>query len=157
MKHQSRIIKLITFVLAVLLLTGCQNDSTSSPTPVDALGALGSSDLAVKENLSALGTIRPAQRLQLSFGASGPVRAVLVRLGTEVKEGDLLATLDTTALELEMQSAQQEVALWQAALDGLINGSSATLVARAGAQHAHQVAHAEIALRMAQWRLYEAE
>ncbi len=157
MKHQSRIIKLITFVLAVLLLTGCQNDSTSSPTPVDALGALGSSDLAVKENLSALGTIRPAQRLQLSFGASGPVRAVLVRLGTEVKEGDLLATLDTTALELEMQSAQQEVALWQAALDGLINGPGAMLVARAEAEHAHQVAQAEIALRMAQWRLDEAE
>jgi multidrug efflux pump subunit AcrA (membrane-fusion protein) len=26
-----------------------------------------------------------------------------------VKEGDLLATLDTAALELELQSAQQEV------------------------------------------------
>jgi len=109
------------------------------------------------EHITALGTIRPAQTLQLSFSASGPVRAVLVRLGAGVKEGGLLAALDTTALELELQSAQEEVALRQAALDGLINGPGATLVARAEAEHAQQVAQAEIALRMTQWRLDEAE
>jgi len=74
-----------------------------------------------------------------------------------VKEGDLLAALDTTALELELQSAQQEVVLRQAAPNELINGSSATLVAREETEHAQQVAQAEIALRVAQWGLDEAE
>ena len=157
MKHRFRIIRLFTLVLVVLLTAGCQDKATPTPTPTPSASDSVPSGVAETEHITALGTIRPAQTLQLSFGASGPVHAVLVRLGSEVKEGELLAALDTTALELELQSAQQEVALRQSALDGLINGSSATLVARAEAEHAQQVAQAEIALRVAQWGLDEEE
>jgi len=156
MKQPSRIMKLVAFVLSVLLLSGCQSQSSPSPTPIDAAVAPGGPVLAEKGNLSALGTIRPAQRLQLGFGAGGPVRTMMVRLGTEVKRDELLAQLDTAALELELQSAQQEVALRQAQLDSLLNGPNATLVARAEAEHTHQVAQAEIALQVAQWQLGQA-
>jgi multidrug resistance efflux pump len=160
MKCRFRTIQLTALVLVVLLTAGCQDKATptataTTPTPSASLSVPYGA--AAADRITALGTIRPAQTLQLGFGASGPVHTVPVRLGTEVKEGDLLATLDTAALELELQSTQQEVALRQAALDGLISGSSATLVARAEAEHAQQVAQAEIALRVAQWELDEAE
>jgi multidrug resistance efflux pump len=160
MKRRFRTIQLTALVLVVLLTAGCQDKAmptATATTPTPSASVSVPSGAAETEHITALGTIRPAQTLQLSFGASGPVHTVPVRLGTEVKEGDLLAALDTTALELELQSAQQEVALRQAALDGLINGSSATLVARAETEHAQQVAQAEIALRTAQWELDEAE
>jgi HlyD family secretion protein len=157
MKHQFRTIQLTALALVVLLTAGCQDKATPTPTPTPSASVSVPYGAAAADNITALGTIRPAQTLQLSFGASGPVHTVPVRLGTEVKEGDLLATLDTAALELELQSAQQEVALRQAALNALISGSSATLVARAETEHAQQVAQAEIALRLAQWELDEAE
>jgi multidrug resistance efflux pump len=157
MKRPFRTIQLTALVLVVLLTAGCQDKATPTPTPTPSASVSVPSGAAETKHITALGTIRPAQTLQLSFGASSPVLTVPVRLGTEVKEGDLLATLDTAALELELQSAQQEVALQQAVLDGLINGSSATLVAQAETEHAQQVAQAEIALRTAQWELDEAE
>ena len=157
MKHRFGTTQLVVLALIVLLLTGCQGKATPPPTPTPSASVSTSPSAAEMEHITALGTIRPAQTLQLSFSASGPVGAVLVRLGTEVKEGDLLAALDTTALELELQSAQEEVVLRQAALDGLTNGPGVTLVARAEAEHAQQAAEAGIALRMAQWRLDEAE
>jgi len=156
MKLEFRTTTLIVLALGVLLLTGCQDKPTPSPTLAAAASALSNSSSTVQGTLSALGTVRPAQTLQLSFRASGPVRQVTVRLGTEVKEGDLLGTLDTAALELELQSAQEEVALQQAALDGLVNGPGATLVARTEAEHAQQVAQAEIALQVKQLQLEKA-
>ncbi len=158
MKCRFRTFQLFALMLIVLLTAGCQDKATptataTTPTPSTSVSV----PHGAADHITALGTIRPAQTLQLSFGASGPVHTVPVRLGTEVKEGDLLATLDTAALELELQSAQQEVVLRQAALDGLISGSSATLVARAEAEHAQQVTQAEITLQVAQWGLDEAE
>jgi multidrug resistance efflux pump len=160
MKYRFRTFRLFALMLVVLLTVGCQDKATptaTATTPTPSASVSVPYGAAAADHITALGTIRPAQTLQLSFGASGPVHTVPVRLGTAVKEGDPLATLDTTALELELQSAQQEVTLRQAALDGLVNGPSATLILRAETEHAQQVAQAEIALRVAQWGLDEAE
>ena len=143
-------------VLVVLLTAGCQDKATPLPTPAPSASVFVPSGAAETEHIRALGTIRPAQTLQLGFSAGGPVRAVLVQLGAEVKEGDLLAELDTAALELELQSAQEEVALRQAALNGLINGPGAALAARAEAEHVQQVAQAEIVLQVKQLQLEKA-
>jgi multidrug resistance efflux pump len=156
MRQRFGTIQVFALVLVALLTAGCQDKATPTPTPTPSAGVFVPSGAAETQHIAALGTIRPAQTLQLSFGASGPVAAVPVRLGSEVKEGDLLATLDTAALELELQTAQQEVAVRQAALDGLINGPGATLVARAEAEHAQQVAQVEIALQVKQLQLKQA-
>jgi HlyD family secretion protein len=153
---------LVGLLLCVTLLAiGCgkgnvSQESKATPYPTQALAMMGTGSQGTASAVTALGTVRPAQTLQLGFRASGPVHAVSVYLGMEVNEGDLLATLDMTTLELELQSAQEEVALRQAALDGLINGPGATLVARAEAEHAQQVAQAEIALQIKQLQLEKA-
>ena len=58
--------------------------------------------------INALGTIRPAQTLQLGFGAGAPVRTMTAHLGLEVRAGELLAELDTAALALELENAWSE-------------------------------------------------
>jgi HlyD family secretion protein len=151
--------------LFVLLVAGCRGDRAKdgalpSPTPFPSAGFSDFSGAVETAEIRALGTLRPAQTLQLSFLPSGQVRTVDVRLGAAVKAGDLLAELDTTPMEIELASARQEVALRQAALDGLPQGPSApataALIQRAEAEHAQQVAEAEVALEIAQWQLEQA-
>jgi HlyD family secretion protein len=159
MRSQSRIIPLFALALVMLLLAGCGSQATPAPTSTPSSDALAPSYTSYTTGggrISALGTVRPAQTLQLSFLASGPVQAVTVQLGTEVKEGDLLATLDTAILELELQSAQEEVALRQAQLESLLNGPAAVLIERAERENTQQVAQAEIALQLKRLQLEQA-
>ena len=144
-------------LLAALLLVGCGSKSQLTPTPLVPLDVGSSAGVKTTGAIRALGTIRPAQTLQLSFGAGGPVETVLAHLGTEIRAGDLLATLDTTALALVLQSAEQQVGLRQAALDRLLDGPGEASVERAETEHLQQVAGAEIALQIARQRLAQAE
>jgi len=133
-----------------------EGEHGASPRQIETPAGAEMGSQGAASAISALGTVWPVQRLQLSFGASGPVRAVPVFLGMEVKEGDLMAELDTTALDFDLQDAQEEVALRRAVLDGLMDGSDAALVERAEAEHAQQVAEAEIATQVANWQLEQA-
>lgn len=58
--------------------------------------------------LSALGsgTLLPEREIDLTFGTDGTVVEVLVAVGDEVHEGDVLARLDTTNLERAVAQAQ---------------------------------------------------
>jgi multidrug resistance efflux pump len=165
MKHPCRILQRFMLILAALLVAGCRSESdrdkaAPSPTPATSASTFDLPERMQTGQITALGTIRPAQTLQLSFLAGAPVRAVPVRLGWEVKAGDLLAELDRTALETELQSAQEEVAICQAELDMLLHGpdepATAARVKRAEAEHAQQIAEAEIALQIAEWQLEQA-
>jgi HlyD family secretion protein len=64
-----------------------------------------------------LGTVLPARRIKLSFGAGGPVQVLYVQVGQEVRVGDLLAELDDTDLELDRREAEEALALAQARLE----------------------------------------
>ncbi len=58
--------------------------------------------------LSALGsgTLLPEREMTLTFGTEGTVAELLVAVGDEVHEGDVLARLDTTSLERAVIQAQ---------------------------------------------------
>jgi HlyD family secretion protein len=67
------------------------------------------------------GKIEVTREARLTFGSSGEVDEILVKEGDEVKEGDVLARLDTSSLELAYAQAdlavtQAEVASTQAEL-----------------------------------------
>lgn len=148
---------MMPLMLAALLLAGCQSETPLTPVPTASASLVVGSSPAAMGDISALGILRPAQTLALSFTAGGPLESLTVSLGMPVKEGDLLAELDTSTLALQVESAEQEVALWQAQLDGLVNGPDPTQVERAEAEHAHQLAQAELALQVAQSNLAAAE
>jgi HlyD family secretion protein len=57
------------------------------------------------------GTLIAANTMVLGFGTSGDVTQVLVNVGDQVKQGQLLATLDDTSAKLDVQQAQLNLAL----------------------------------------------
>ena len=56
------------------------------------------------------GTIIPAEEIELSFGSSGVLDELLVRVGDQVQAGDVLASLDDTAARQTLANAELQLA-----------------------------------------------
>jgi HlyD family secretion protein len=65
------------------------------------------------------GSVTAKADVPLSFGTAGTVARVNVRAGDRVKQGDVLAELDTTNLMLEVKQAEQTYLLQKANYDAL--------------------------------------
>jgi multidrug efflux pump subunit AcrA (membrane-fusion protein) len=96
--------------LGVWLGTG--SSASSSPLVVTTQ-VVGVTTGTMKETQSASGTIEPSSTADLSFGVSGQVTAVDVVTGQTVKAGQVLATVDPSALEVDVESAQASLAAAQ--------------------------------------------
>lgn len=144
-----------SLLLALLVAVGCARAPQATPAP--ALAATPAAALQTGGTIAALGTVRPAQTLQLSIATGGPIKALTARVGRQVEKGELLAEVDTGALLLDIENAEQEVVYWQATLDSLLGGPSEAQVARVEADQAHRVAQAEIALQVARQTLAAAQ
>ncbi len=67
------------------------------------------------------GSVTPKAENDLSFGVSGTVSKVNVKVGDQVKQGDGLAELDTTDLELAVAQAEQAYLSQQATYSLTVN------------------------------------
>jgi HlyD family secretion protein len=143
MKSLSTITQLVVLVLVMVLSVGCQDKATPSPTPTVPAGVSTQPDTIEAGDMTALGTVLPAQQLKLSFSVGGGVRGVKVQVGTEVKAGDLLAELDTADLELAVQEAEDGLALNQALLDQASAGAREQELAIAQAEYQRALAQHE--------------
>jgi RND family efflux transporter MFP subunit len=88
--------------------------STTSAAPAPPAVAVESARIEVRElsrTVEAIGTLDPNEEVTVSNQVEGPVSRVLVDLGDFVKAGQVLATLDTSELELAVR--QQTAALQQ--------------------------------------------
>jgi len=141
-------------------LTGCQEKAAPAPEPTASTDSVSPSTVVQGGRVRALGTILPAQQLKLSFLIGGPVQVTHVQVGREVKEGELLASLDTTDAEFALQEAEDALAVSLALLSqaqaGPVEEEVAVAVAelqRAQAEDARAQALHERALS----RIYPAE
>ena len=116
MKRPTRIACLMILALPILFVAGCQAETTQDPEPTAPTDPVSQYNVTTGERVTALGTILPAQQLKLSFLVDGPIRVSNVRVGSEVKAGDLLAALDTADLEVAVQEAEAALAVGQALL-----------------------------------------
>jgi RND family efflux transporter MFP subunit len=95
---------IIGTVLLCLALAGsvaCQMpDGEINQQPADVVRG----DLTV--TVSGSGYIGVTNEKQLAFGSGGKIEKLFVEEGDEVKKGEILATLDTSALELSLSQAQ---------------------------------------------------
>jgi macrolide-specific efflux system membrane fusion protein len=73
-----------------------------------------------KSTVSATGKITPKRAEDLSFSSSGTVTRVAVDVGDKVHKGDVLATIDTTSLQAQLDAAEAQLtaARTQAGDDG---------------------------------------
>jgi multidrug efflux pump subunit AcrA (membrane-fusion protein) len=80
----------------------------------------------------ATGRVVPALRASLSFAVGGTVAGVPVREGDAVERGDLLALLNSSALETAVTQAEAGLELARARRDQVAGGAAAADIAAAG-------------------------
>jgi multidrug resistance efflux pump len=110
---------LFTTVLAILfslVTTQCGGENfPSNSTPITQ-GDLPSAIQSSPDTIITNGTVVPARQVVLSFGLDGRVAEVAVEVGEDVQDGQVLARLDTIALEQAVAHAKASLALAQAQL-----------------------------------------
>jgi HlyD family secretion protein len=92
------------------------------------------------------GSIMPAAKLQLSFGASGTVLKVNAQVGDRVKKGTVLATLDPTDLQAKVTQAEQAYLIQQLTYSATVQPDSSE-VRLARTSYANALADYNAALR----------
>lgn len=88
---------------------------TASPVEVTTQPVTVSTG-TIKQAVAASGTVAPASQADLSFAVSGKVSAVAATVGQSVSAGQVLATVDPTALQYQLSAAQETLAADQSRL-----------------------------------------
>lgn len=99
---KSQILRLSLGAIVALVLGGC--GAGTSPTPIPTI-VLNAGPVAASGGVSASGEIVPAQNADLSFPLTGVVTDVRVQAGEHVEAGQVLASLDTSILQAQVQEA----------------------------------------------------
>jgi multidrug efflux pump subunit AcrA (membrane-fusion protein) len=86
---------------------------------------------SISKTVSTTGTVVAQSTTNLSFTQSGKVTAVNVGLGQDVKQGDVLAELDSTSLQQALTTAEVGLSSAQTRLNQLLEGSTASELASA--------------------------
>jgi len=85
----------------------------------------------VTKTISTSGSVSASQTSNLNFQTSGKVTKVDIKLGQQVKQGDVLAEIDPTDAQNSLKTAQASLATAQANLQQALQGSTAAQLAQA--------------------------
>ena len=118
---KKRRVLILVGVLVVVLAAGAvyltTQQKAAAQSGLSQLLATAQKVKVVQTNLmttvASSGSVIPAEKVQLSFGTSGTVTDVKVTSGSQVKQGDVLATLDTTDLQYAVTQAQEAYQIQQ--------------------------------------------
>ena len=132
-----------TVALIGLGVTFATNRSQSSTTTAETqTGQVTRATLS--SVIESSGSASPQASVTLAFGTSGTVSQVTVEVGDQVKQGEVLAELDTTDLELALAQAEQAYLSQQAAYSMTIspdaNEVESARLALSNAQAAYKLA-----------------
>ena len=102
-----------TLVVALILLSACKANQTSTPLPTVVLqdnasaAAQGTASTAGAQSsgVFASGILVSDHYADLAFLQSGNLLAINTAVGNQVKKGDILAELDNTLLQLQLDQA----------------------------------------------------
>ncbi|MCS0504804.1 efflux RND transporter periplasmic adaptor subunit [Ancylobacter mangrovi] len=104
--------RLLAALLALLLLAGggwfAREDLFAATTPSYITATVATGD--IERTVLATGTLKPVKLVAVGAQASGRITAVKVKLGDEVKAGDLLAEIDSTTQQNDLRTAQATLA-----------------------------------------------
>ena len=111
-------IGVVALVCAGIAFFATRSQATTTTTQTQ-LGEVTQATLSSVVESS--GSVTPKAENDLSFGVSGTVSKVNVKVGDQVKKGDVLAELDTTDLELAVAQAEQSYLSQQATYSLTVN------------------------------------
>ncbi|HLG73580.1 MAG TPA: biotin/lipoyl-binding protein, partial [Chloroflexota bacterium] len=107
----------------------------------------------ISSSVTATGPISAASAVPLNFKSSGKLASINVKVGDQVQAGQVLAALDMSDLQAQVQQAQATLASAQAAYNKAAAGPTATSVAASQASvdaAKTQLGSAQAALQAAQ-------
>jgi len=114
---------LVALLLAFLIAHDVLFPPTSSTSSVrTATASLGS----VRAAVSGTGTVVPAAQQNLSFGVGGTLNEIDVKVGDQVKQGQVLAKLDPTSFQSALDQATNSLSGAQATLNNTQNSNAIT-------------------------------
>lgn len=91
-------------IFIYLRIVSSNTANTANETPLQIAKATGG-DLVLYAN--GTGTIMPAEESSFGFNTSGQVSEIYVKIGDQVKAGDVLAQLDDTDAKIELAEAEE--------------------------------------------------
>ena len=97
----------LLLMIAGILFFGCASQADSTPVTENQIVTVERGD--IKIDIMASGNLVILREANLSFGSSGTVEEVLVGIGDSVEENEVLAKIDTLALEDSLIQAQANV------------------------------------------------
>jgi len=131
----------LAVILMALMLVGCEGKASAQSATQTATVQRGN----LTATLSTAGTVAAQAQVTLAFQTSGQIKAINVKTGDQVKAGQVLAQLDSTALEMAVAKAQVALETSQVNLQQTKEGPTAAEVqsakaSLASAQAAYQAA-----------------
>jgi HlyD family secretion protein len=131
--------KFIRIAVVILVIAGVAVAAYMQFRPGQVDDATTASTAAVARNtlsatVTGAGNVQSHQTADLSFGQSGTVKSISVKVGDAVQTGDVLAELDTTDLQLQLQSAEVNLRNARANLAKAQKPNTAEDIANAKAQ-----------------------
>jgi membrane fusion protein, macrolide-specific efflux system len=130
-RHRVAIVTLVVVVLAGAGgLAYWLTSGSSTPTGLVVSTQVASATTGtIQQTVASSGTIEPASQASLNFAVSGTVNFVWVKAGQTVTAGQVLASVDTTALSDDVNAAQAQLDSADARLaaDQAANASATTI------------------------------
>jgi multidrug efflux pump subunit AcrA (membrane-fusion protein) len=156
--HRRRRMLLITGLVVVVLgaalgLTLWLTGGTSTAGLVVKTETVSVTTGTIKQTVATSGTIEPASQASLNFAVSGVVTAVDVKAGQTVTDGQVLATVGTTALQSDVDAAQAQL---ESAQDRLASDETSDAAAAQVDSDEAAVTSAESSLTSAETSLSDA-
>jgi HlyD family secretion protein len=125
--------KRIFMTLGAIVLVGAGVTFATNRSQTASADTTTQTGQVTRATLSAViessGSASPESSITLSFGAAGTVNKVNVQLGDLVKQGDVLAEIDTTDLELAVAQAEQDYLSQQATYSMTVDPDPADMAA----------------------------
>lgn len=109
------------------------SNSNSSTTEAAGNGTAIAFVGELSTSTSSSGQVEAVQAADLSVDSAGVVTNIFVREGDSVTAGEPLLQIDAADLQIQVERAEQTVALQQASLEALLNGARAEDIAAAEA------------------------
>jgi multidrug efflux pump subunit AcrA (membrane-fusion protein) len=98
---------IVAVALVAIAITSLGTSSSSSSAATKRTATVGKG--VVQSTVSGNGTLEPAQKVELGFGASGEVTAIRVKAGQKVTKGEVLAEVDSSSARASLASAEAQL------------------------------------------------
>ncbi len=111
----------IAVLVASLALSACGKKPAAGPMPLNVDAAA-----ATRQNIATYvtldGQIAPLEQSTLAFQQSGMITKINVNIGDMVHKGQLLATIDPSVLQAQLQQARAQAVQYSASATGAVVG-----------------------------------